>query len=111
LLICLKLPAKILTAAEATEVEKIEWLIAEIESMDQVEFIRNGKEYSSKDAARHMRLKWEEAGKLIRTVDDFVDICASRSWLSGKPYLIRYPDGSIIQSFIFFRRLLQEFSN
>ena len=45
----------------AEETRQIELLLARIEAMQQVVFIRNGKEYSSKKAADHLRLKWNKA--------------------------------------------------
>ena len=70
------------------EAKKIELLLAGIGTMENVVFIRNGKEYSSKKAAEHLRLKWRKAGKRVKTSEDFIELCASNSLISGKPYLV-----------------------
>jgi hypothetical protein len=56
-------------------------------------FIRNGSEHTGKAAADHMRTKLSRAGDTIKTFDDFVDKLATRSSMSGKPYLVKYKDG------------------
>jgi len=42
---------------KAEETKQIELLLARIEAMQDVVFIRNGKEYNSDKAADHLRLK------------------------------------------------------
>lgn len=58
-----------------------------------VRFIRNGQEYSAAEGADHLRQKLTKAGDRIKTTDDFIVGVASKSYLSGKPYLVRFPDG------------------
>jgi pyrroloquinoline quinone biosynthesis protein B len=81
-----------------TEQQKIESLIAAVESLQNAVFIRNDVEYDCKAAADHMRTKWDFAGNRIKTARDFIAQLASASSVSGKPYLIRFKDGREITS-------------
>lgn len=76
-----------------TEAEKIERLIAFIGQLQGAVFIRNDREHSAVDAAKHMRLKLEKAGDRVKTADDFIRLCASHSYVTKEAYLIRFPDG------------------
>jgi hypothetical protein len=58
-----------------------------------VRFIRNGSEYSGTEGAQHLRDKLARAGDRVKTTDDFITGVASKSYLSGKPYLVKFPDG------------------
>ena len=58
-----------------------------------VRFIRSGKEYSGIEAADHLRRKLVAAGDLVKTTDDFINGIASKSYLNGKPYLVKFADG------------------
>jgi Family of unknown function (DUF5329) len=58
-----------------------------------VRFIRNGKEYSAAEGAQHLRDKLARAGDRVKTTDDFIAGIASRSYISGKPYLVKFADG------------------
>ena len=58
-----------------------------------VRFIRNGTEYSGAEAADHLRAKLAKAGDRVKTTDDFITGIASKSYLSGKPYLVKFADG------------------
>ena len=90
------------------EAKKIELLLAGIGTMEQVVFIRNGKEYSPKKAADHLRLKWEKAGRRVETAEDFIELCGSGSSISGKLYKMRFPDGRIENSAAILKELLKE---
>ncbi len=61
--------------------------------MSGVRFIRNGSEYSGVQGAQHLRDKLASAGDRVKTTDDFITGIASRSYLTGKPYLVKFPDG------------------
>lgn len=79
--------------APMTEPEKIERLIGFVGQLEGVVFIRNSKEYTAADAAKHMRLKRERAGERVKTADDFIRHCASFSSQTGEAYLMRFADG------------------
>jgi hypothetical protein len=81
--------------APLTEEQKINQLIAYIEKTD-AKFIRNGTEYSGVDAAKHLRMKREKAGKRIKTAKEFIDYLASKSSMSNEPYQMKFKNGSVI---------------
>jgi len=58
-----------------------------------VRFIRSGTEYSAAEGAEHLRDKLAKAGNRVKTTDDFITGIASTSYLSGKPYLVKFADG------------------
>lgn len=97
------LPATALNAARgherpAAETRKIESLIKHVEDLKDAKFIRNGKEYDAKAAAKFLRGKWETDGAAIRTAKDFVEKTASVSSTTGRPYLIRLKGGEEVNS-------------
>ena len=71
--------------------------------------MRNGSEYEAHAAASHLRLKLKAAGGKVKTVEDFIQYCASKSSISGEPYLIRLADGTTLKSEVFFRNRLKAF--
>ena len=91
----------------ASEKEKIASLIAVIEKLEGAKFIRNGTEYDGKAAAEHLRLKWSKAGSKVKTAEDFIDRCAAKSSMSGKPYQIRFADGTVKEAGEFLREKLK----
>ena len=61
-----------------------------------VVFIRNGKEHSAEDAAKHIEKKYNHYKKKIKTPEDFIEKSATKSMMSGKLYQIRLKDGTVI---------------
>jgi hypothetical protein len=80
-------------ARAADEKSRIEGLISHIENLKDAKFIRNGKSYDSKNAAKFLRGKWEAHAKEIKTAEDFIDKAGSVSGTTGKPYIIKFNDG------------------
>jgi len=105
----LSLIAGTLHAEEPVEAAKIRYLIASIETLEGAQFVRNGRAYDAKAAADHLRLKLRTAGDRVKTADDFIRLCGSRSVLSGEKYRIRFADGTITESELFFRNRLKSF--
>ena len=91
-----------------TELQKIEQLIQSVEQLKGAEFMRNGTAYSAQQAAAHLRAKLKKAGGRVKTAQDFIDGVASASYLSGKPYYIRFNDGKQVTSKEFFEGRLRE---
>jgi hypothetical protein len=56
-------------------------------------FVRNGKAYTAPEAARHMRRKYEHFQDDIGSAEDFIRLCATRSLVTGKPYMLVGKDG------------------
>ena len=68
--------------------------------MDQVAkshltFTRNGTEYTSQEAADHIRNKYEYFKSQIESPEDFIHVCASTSLVSGQPYLVSTAQGKV----------------
>ena len=63
-----------------------------------VVFIRNGKEHSAEDAAKHIEKKYNHYKKKIKTPEDFIEKSATKSMMSGKLYQIRLKDGTVISN-------------
>jgi hypothetical protein len=94
--------------AALSERAKIERLLSFIESAEGDVFIRNGVEYSAKDAADHLRTKWSAAGSQIATAEDFIDKIASKSSTSGEPYQVRMASGTTVSASDYLREKLAE---
>lgn len=52
-------------------------------------FIRNGAEYDSADALKHIERKQDATRRWIKTTEDFIRLSATKSSMSGKPYKVR----------------------
>jgi hypothetical protein len=113
-LVCLAVVAGVATeiacGAEpsAAETKKIEALIAHVEGLKETKFVRNGIEYDAKTAAAFLRGKWDTNKAKIKTAEDFIEHVATKSSTSGKPYLIRYPDGKEVKSGEYLREQLKK---
>ncbi len=81
--------------SERENTEKvIEYLIDQV-AKSHLTFTRNGSEYSSQEAADHIRNKYEYFKSRIESPEDFIHACASKSLQSGKPYLVSTAQGKI----------------
>ncbi len=61
-------------------------------------FIRNGVMHSPAEAEAHMRRKYEYFKGDIRTAEDFIRLCASKSTLTGRAYQVKLPDGRLLRT-------------
>lgn len=63
-------------------------------------FFRNGSWYDSHKARSHLEQKRDYLAKrnMLPTAESFIDRAASRSSLSGKPYMVQCGDGPTISS-------------
>ena len=97
------------SAQDNMEKKKIEFLISSVENLKGAKFIRNGIEYDDgKAAADHLRLKLQNAGGYVQNADDFIRLCASKSFITGKPYMIKFSNGKTITAEEYFREKLKE---
>ncbi|TGN08723.1 DUF5329 family protein [Leptospira ilyithenensis] len=87
-----------------TEEQKIESLIIAVQKLDGV-FIRNGEEHGAKKASEHLRYKLDSAKKSFFAPDPkdwtaklFIEKVASKSFLSGEVYRIKWKDGKTLTS-------------
>ena len=74
------------TPSEATE-QTIQHLIGYV-SGSGLTFVRNASEYTPQEAAEHMLKKYRHFHDDIETAEDFIELCATKSLLSGKLYLV-----------------------
>jgi hypothetical protein len=72
----------------------IEFLISTV-ARSHLTFIRNGENHMSDEAAAHMKRKYDFLRSKIKSPEDFISLCASKSTLSGKPYLVETEHGKI----------------
>ena len=61
-------------------------------------FIRNSSEHTAAEAADHMNKKYLHFKEDIRTAEDFIELCATKSLLSGKPYLVVNDQGEQLRT-------------
>jgi hypothetical protein len=61
-------------------------------------FIRNGKEYTGRQAAAHMTKKYKHFKERIQSPEDFIRLAASKSLVSGRAYLVRSREGKELRS-------------
>ncbi len=85
------------------ELQKTAALLEAVKTSD-VTFIRNGTEYTAREAYEHLQKKlkaaqnsWFAPPKERWTAELFIEKVASRSSISRKPYLIRSKDGKVIE--------------
>lgn len=95
-------------ALEAQQSRRIEQLIVSVQQLEGAKFVRNGSEYDGKEAAAHLRLKLRNAGSRVQSAEDFIDLCATKSYFSGQPYRIVFPGGKTVPSGEFFRQQLRK---
>jgi uncharacterized short protein YbdD (DUF466 family) len=109
LLMLLSLISGYAYAQDSSEAAKIRYLIGSVEALQGVTFLRNGGEYEARKAAAHLRLKLKTAGNRVKTAEDFIRLCGSKSSVSGEAYRMRFPDGTTMYAEAFFRERLKTF--
>ena len=77
----------------ASERGRIDRLIAYVAAQKDMQFIRNGTAYTCADAAEFLRKKFDSMGDNVTSARQFIDQIATKSSMSGEPYLIRFADG------------------
>jgi len=75
-------------AGDAKTQQEINYLVNSI-SNSGCKFIRNGKTYESKDAVSHIEKKYSYFKDQIDSTEKFIELCASKSSMSKKPYQIQ----------------------
>ena len=76
------------TGAAAGTEEEIAHLMQTIEESDCV-FTRNGKEHTGVEALGHIRTKYDYVKRKVKRAEDFIDYAATKSSMTGRPYLVR----------------------
>ncbi len=64
------------------------------------EFNRNGNWYTAAEAKSHLsqKLKYFEDRGMVQTTEQFIEMAASGSSMSGQPYLVRCGNSAPVQS-------------
>ncbi len=75
----------------------IDYLIDTV-AQSNLTFVRNGEKHSCDAAAEHIKKKYEYFRAKIKSPEDFICLCASKSLLSGKPYMVITDEGAIPMS-------------
>ena len=76
---------------------EIDTLLSRLEQSG-CEFYRNGGWYSATEAKSHLRKKLQAAGAVQNSTELFIDRLASKSSMSGKPYLVRCSGSEPVES-------------
>ena len=78
---------------------EVEYLLGKVASSD-CRFYRNGTWYEAPRAVEHLRYKYEAlvARDLVKTTEDFIELGATRSSLSGRAYQIKCADHAAVPS-------------
>jgi len=87
----LSMSAGPMLAAESLD-ESIKYLLDYVAKSDAT-FVRNGQTHTSQEAVNHIKAKYEHFKSEIKTPEDFIRLSASKSLLTGQPYLVRPSDG------------------
>ena len=72
--------------------ETIKFLLDYVAKSDAT-FIRNGQTHTPQEAVNHIKAKYEHFKDEIKTPEDFIRLSASKSLMTGQPYLVRTKDG------------------
>ena len=78
---------------------EIDELMSKLEASG-CEFNRNGTWHSGTEAKAHLlrKLKYLEDRAAVQSVEQFVELAASASSMSGQPYLVKCGDGAPVES-------------
>jgi hypothetical protein len=88
--------------------DEINALMSKLEG-SACEFNRNGTWYTAAEAKSHLlrKLKYLEDRGAVQSAEQFIELAASSSSLSGQPYLVRCGDASPLSSGKWLRSQLQ----
>ena len=89
---------------------EIDHLIEYVKASD-CQFIRNSKAHTPDEAVEHMMKKYDHFEDRIKTAEDFIEYCASKSILSRQPYKIGCPGQEVVDSRDWFLQELERFRN
>ena len=75
--------------------ETIAYLLDYVSKSDCT-FIRNGESHTGVEASGHLNAKYNYFKSAIKSPEDFIQMVATKSTLTGKPYLVKTIDGTVI---------------
>lgn len=76
--------------------QEIDQLIDKVAAMQDVKFVRNRVEYSAVEAAKFLREKRDWKCKNVKSVDEFIDNCATSSTTTGEIYKIKLSNNKLV---------------
>ena len=76
---------------------EIDHLITYIQNAD-CKFIRNGKAHTPDEAVEHILKKYDHFKAKIKSTEEFIEFCATKSILSDQPYKIGCPNWELVES-------------
>ena len=88
--------------------ETIQYLLDFVEASECI-FIRNNKEHTAVGAAAHMQRKYEHFNDNIKTPEDFIQLTATKSLMTGRLYYVRLKDGKKITSAAWLLQVLEAY--
>ncbi|MDR2461558.1 MAG: DUF5329 family protein [Deltaproteobacteria bacterium] len=100
--------ANIALALEGAELQRVNLLLDLFATNTDLIMVRNGAQYPVERAITHLRNKLSSSPVEINTAEEFIDLLASKSSVTGKPYTIIFPNGRNIHSSLYFHELLQQ---
>ena len=71
------------------EVEKTISHLLKLVEESNCTFIRNDEEHDAQNAAQHIKKKYDYFKDKIDTPEEFIELCATKSLMSGRPYMVR----------------------
>ena len=73
-------------------------------------FNRNGEWHAAKDAQEHLlqKLNYIEARRDLKNTEEFIELAASTSSMSGQPYLVRCASAAPVHSAVWLRARLAQ---
>ena len=86
----------------------VQYLITYVKESD-VTFERNTTRYSGSEAAQHINKKYQHFIDDIDTVEKFIELCATGSLMTGKPYFIITEQGEQLPSSEWLNNELQSY--
>jgi hypothetical protein len=77
-------------------------------SQSGCQFYRNGTWHDAEQAASHLKRKHDylEKRNLVSSAESLIELAASKSSLSGKPYLVKCRGGEAVHSRVWFSKQL-----
>jgi len=73
-----------------SQAAEVEHLISYLQNRD-CQMIRNGKAYSGRDGAQHVRRKYDYFRNEISSTGEFIEYAATKSTRSGRVYEVQCP--------------------
>jgi hypothetical protein len=94
--------------SDETRDREITYLLNAVATSDCT-FFRNDVPYSSSEAAVHIGKKYDYLRDKIGSAEEFIELCASQSSMSGKPYMIKCGDSDAVPSRAWLKNRLDDF--